>query len=109
MGLSGGEISILDALIISVIGMLIVFAVLIILMAVVMLMGLIAGKAPALPAKKTKNRFKKKKHAEEGGGAAPPQPPPPPPRQDCTRKRPARGPCPPEFRRREYGDGARIL
>ena len=46
MGLSGGEISILDALIISVIGMLIVFAVLIILMAVVMLMGLIADKSP---------------------------------------------------------------
>ena len=70
MGLSGGEISILDALIISVIGMLIVFAVLIILMAVVMLMGLIADKSPALAAKMPKIRFKKKKQAEEGGEAS---------------------------------------
>lgn len=71
MGLSGGEISILDALIISVIGMLIVFAVLVILMAVVMLMGLIADKSPALAAKMPKIRIKKKKQAEEGGEAAP--------------------------------------
>lgn len=71
MGLSGGEISILDALIISVIGMLIVFAVLVILMAVVMLMGLIADKSPALAAKMPKIRFKKKRQAEESGEAAP--------------------------------------
>ena len=49
MGLSGGEISILDALIISVIGMLIVFAVLIILMAVVLLIGVVSAKAPETP------------------------------------------------------------
>lgn len=65
MGLSGGEISILDALIISVIGIVIVFAVLVILMGVVMLMGLIADKSPALAAKLPKLRFGKKKKEEE--------------------------------------------
>lgn len=65
MGLSGGEISILDALIISVVGIAIVFAVLLILMVVVMLMGLIADKSPALAAKMPKLRFGKKKAAEE--------------------------------------------
>lgn len=72
MGLSGGEISILDALIISVIGILIVFAVLVILMGVVMLMGLIADKSPALAAKMPKLRFGKKKAAEESAAPAAP-------------------------------------
>ena len=71
MGLSGGEISILDALIIWVIGMLIFFAVLIFLRGVVMLRGLMAEKSPALAAKRPKIRFKKKKRGEEGGEAAP--------------------------------------
>ena len=62
------QIGILDALIISLIGMAIVFAVLVILMGVVMLMGLVADKGHILTDKlpKLKNPFRRKK-AEQGG------------------------------------------
>lgn len=55
------QISILDALLISVIGIVIVFAVLIILMLIIMLMGVIADKSPAIAAKMPKIKFGKKK------------------------------------------------
>ena len=55
------QISILDALLISVIGIAIVFAVLIILMLIIMLMGVIADKSPAIAAKMPKIKFGKKK------------------------------------------------
>ena len=55
------QLSILDALLISVIGIAIVFAVLIILMLIIMLMGVIADKSPAIAAKMPKIKFGKKK------------------------------------------------
>lgn len=63
------DITILDALIISLIGMAIVFAVLAILMCVIMLMGLISDKGHLLTDKlpKFKNPFRKKKAAAAEG------------------------------------------
>lgn len=73
MGIGTGEISILDALIISAVGIAIVFAVLVILMGIIMLMGLIADKSPAIAAKLPKlPKFsfgKKKEKATESVGA----------------------------------------
>ena len=62
------QIGILDALIISLIGMAIVFAVLAILMGVVMLMGLVADKGHILTDKlpKFKNPFRRKKAEQDG-------------------------------------------
>ena len=62
-----GEITVLDALIISAIGFAIVFVVLIILMLIVMLMGLAADKGHVITDKlpKFRNPFKKKETAEE--------------------------------------------
>ena len=75
-----GDITILDALIISVIGFAIVFVVLIILMGVVMLMGLAADKWHVITDKFPKlNKLFKKKGAEssaeaDAAGAAAEQP-----------------------------------
>lgn len=63
------QIGALDALLISVIGIAIVFAVLMILMGVIMLMGLIADKSPAIAAKLPKFKFGKKKKATEDTAA----------------------------------------
>lgn len=62
------EISALDALVISLIGIAIVFAVLAILMCVIMIMGLISDKSPAIAAKLPKFNFGRKK--KDGGAAA---------------------------------------
>lgn len=73
------DITVLDALIISLIGFAIVFVVLIILMGIVMLMGLASDKGHVITDKlpKFKNPFRKKKDedaasAEEGPSAAAP-------------------------------------
>ena len=68
MGISNGDISIVDALIVSAVGILIVFAVLAILMGIIMLMGLIMDKSPALAAKMPWLK-RKKKAAEEAAPA----------------------------------------
>lgn len=68
MGISNGDISIVDALIVSAVGILIVFAVLAILMGIIMLMGLIMDKSPALAAKMPWLK-RKKKVAEEAAPA----------------------------------------
>lgn len=73
MGISNGEISIVDALIVSAVGILIVFAVLAILMGIIMLMGLIMDKSPALAAKMPWLK-RKKKAAEEAPADAEPAP-----------------------------------
>ena len=74
MGISNGEISIVDALIVSAVGILIVFAVLAILMGIIMLMGLIMDKSPALAAKMP--WLKRKKKAAEDGAPADAEPAP---------------------------------
>lgn len=74
MGISNGDISIVDALIVSAVGILIVFAVLAILMGIIMLMGLIMDKSPALAA--TMPWLKRKKKAAEEAAAADAEPAP---------------------------------
>ena len=74
MGISNGEISIVDALIVSAVGILIVFAVLAILMGIIMLMGLIMDKSPALAAKMPWLKRKKKAAEEAAPAGAEPAP-----------------------------------
>lgn len=69
MGISNGDISIVDALIVSAVGIVIVFAVLAILMGIIMLMGLIMDKSPALAAKMPWLKRKKKAAEEEAAPA----------------------------------------
>lgn len=66
------DITVLDALIISLIGFAIVFVVLIILMGIVMLMGLASDKGHVITDKlpKFKNPFRKKKAATEETASA---------------------------------------
>ena len=74
MGISNGDISIVDALIVSAVGILIVFAVLAILMGIIMLMGLIMDKSPALAAKMPWLKRKKKAAEDEVPADAEPAP-----------------------------------
>lgn len=65
LALSNVNISVLDALILSLLGMLIVFAVLVILMFIIWAMGKIGENSPAIMAKLPKFNFGKKKAATE--------------------------------------------
>lgn len=69
LALSNVNISALDALILSLLGVAIVFGVLVILMFIIWAMGKISEKSPEIAAKLPKFNFGKKKAAEESAPA----------------------------------------